>query len=61
MRVIERMHVEENGNVIISERTVIDPVNFTEPWITLVRYERRPDWELAETICAENNRTEEYE
>ncbi len=61
MRVIERMHVEENGNVMISERTVIDPVNFTEPWVTKVRYERRPDWELAEAICAENNRTEEYE
>jgi hypothetical protein len=61
MRVIERMRVSENGNVIISDRTVIDPVNFAEPWHTTVRYERRPDWEIEEVICAENNRTEEYE
>jgi hypothetical protein len=61
MRVIERMRTQENGNVMISERTVTDPANFNEPWITKVRYERRPDWELEETICAENNRIEEYE
>jgi hypothetical protein len=61
MHVIERMRVTENGNVIISDRTVTDPANFTEPWHTTVRYERRPDWEIEENICAENNRTEEYE
>ncbi len=61
MRVIERMHVEEDGNVFVSERTITDPKNFLEPWVTTVRYERRPDWELEEAICAENNRTEEYE
>ncbi|MFT7458869.1 MAG: hypothetical protein ACI909_001544, partial [Planctomycetota bacterium] len=61
MRVIERMHIEEEGNVIISERTIIDPKNFAVPWVTKVRYERRPDWEIAESICAENNRIEEYE
>ena len=61
MHVVERMHLEEDGNVIISERTVTDPKNFKEPWVTTVRYERRPDWELAESICAENNQTDEYE
>lgn len=61
MHVLERMHLEENGNVMISERTVTDPKNFKVPWVTRVRYERRPDWELAESICAENNQTEEYE
>jgi hypothetical protein len=61
MHVIERMHVEENGNVFVSERTITDPKNFLEPWVTTVRYERRPDWELEEAICAENNRSEEYE
>ena len=60
MRVIERMHVEEEGNVMVSERTIYDPLNFAVPWKTIARYERRPDWELAETICAENNRTDEY-
>ena len=61
MHVLERMHLEENGNGMISERTVTDPKNFKVPWVTRVRYERRPDWELAESICAENNQTEEYE
>lgn len=61
MRVIERMHLEDNNNVMISERTIIDPKNFKEPWVTRVRYERRPDWELEEVICVENNRTDEYE
>ena len=60
MRVIERMHLEENGNVMISERTITDPKNFAVPWTTRARYERRPDWELEETICAENNRLDEY-
>ena len=61
MHVIERMHLEDDGKVMISERTVTDPKNFKEPWVTTVRYEKRPDWELAEVICAENNRTDEYE
>jgi hypothetical protein len=61
MHVLERMHVEENGNVIISERTITDPKNFAVPWVTKVRYERRHDWEIAESICAENNQIEEYQ
>lgn len=61
MRVVERMRSADNGEAIISERTVYDPVNFAEPWVTTVRYKRRSDWEIEEVICAENNRTEEYE
>lgn len=61
MHMLERMHLEENGNVIISERTITDPKNFAIPWVTKVRYERRPDWEVAEAICSENNQIEEYQ
>ena len=61
MRVVERIHTEDNGNVMVNKRTVYDPVNFAEPWITTVRYRKRPDWEIEEVICAENNLTEEYE
>lgn len=60
MKMVERIHLEEEGNVMINERTLTDPVNLAEPWVTTVRYERRPDWEIEEVICAENNRTEEY-
>ena len=55
MHVLERMRLEEDGNVLVSVRTVTDPKNFVVPWTTTVRYERRPDWELEEVICAENN------
>lgn len=60
MKMVERIHLEEDGNVLINERTLTDPVNLAQPWVTTVRYERRPDWEIEEYICSENNRTEEY-
>lgn len=60
MRVEERIHLEENGQVMVSERTIYDPPNFAEPWKTVVRYERRPDWEIGETVCMENNKATEY-
>jgi hypothetical protein len=55
MRFVERLRLVEDGNAIISERTLHDPVNLKEPWKTKVRYERRDDWEIGETICMENN------
>jgi hypothetical protein len=54
MRFVERLRLVEDGQAIVSERTLYDPVNLAEPWKTTVRYERR-DWELGETICMENN------
>lgn len=54
MRLVERLRLVEDGQAIISERTLHDPVNLEEPWKTTVRYERR-DWEIGETICMENN------
>ena len=54
MHVVERMRAVEDGQAMISERTIDDPVNLEEPWGTTVRYERR-DWEIEEMICAENN------
>ena len=54
MRFVERLRLVEDGQAIISERTLSDPVNLAEPWKTTVRYERR-DWEIGETICMENN------
>lgn len=55
MRFVERLRLVEDGQAMISERTLYDPVNLKEPWKTRVRYERR-DWELGETICMENNK-----
>lgn len=61
MRVVERIHSEDDGNTMINERTIYDPVNFAKPWKTTVRYRKQPDWEVEEVICAENNQTDEYE
>lgn len=55
MHFVERLRLVDNGQAIISKRTLYDPVNLEEPWKTTVRYERRPDWEIGETICMENN------
>ncbi|MEX2124811.1 MAG: hypothetical protein WD795_13030 [Woeseia sp.] len=55
MRFVEHLRLVEDGQAIISERTLYDPVNLAEPWKTTVRYERRDDWEIGETICMENN------
>ena len=60
MRFVERLRLVEDGQAIISERTLYDPVNLKEPWKTTVRYERREDWELGETICMENNKVYFY-
>ena len=54
MRFVERLRLVEDGQAIVINRTLSDPVNLQEPWETTVRYERR-DWELGETICMENN------
>ncbi len=55
MRFVERLRLVEDGQAIISERTLYDPVNLAEPWQTTVRYERRDELEIGETICMENN------
>jgi hypothetical protein len=60
MHVIERLHLENNGNVLVNERTHIDPKNLAQPWITTVRYDRKSDWEIGEIICAENNHLKDY-
>ena len=59
MRVVERIRVVEDGQAMIGEREVHDPVSLVEPWKTTVRYERR-DWEIGETICMENNQLDFY-
>lgn len=59
MKVVERLRVVEDGQAMIGEREVHDPVSLVEPWKTTVRYERR-DWEIGETICMENNQLDFY-
>lgn len=54
-RVTERFYLESPGRMII-DTTLTDPALFTEPFTTRVAYTLRPDWELREYVCQENNR-----
>ena len=36
--------------------TVEDPVAFTKPWEIVRTYDLKPDWQIIEYVCEENNR-----
>ena len=36
--------------------TVEDPVAFTKPWVVRRTYDLKPDWQITEYVCEENNR-----
>ncbi len=54
-RIHERIWLEKPNKMVI-ETTITDPVNLAEPWTTRQAYNRQPDWEIREYVCAENNR-----
>ena len=55
MRVVERMRLT-GPDMMEIETTIHDPEALTEPWTYIRNYERRPDWDLTEYICLQNNR-----
>ncbi len=55
MRITERFHQGEPG-ILIDEITVDDPEVYTQPWTVVRRYQFRPDLNLEEFVCLENNR-----
>ncbi len=36
--------------------TITDPVAFTKPWTVTRSYDRKPDWDILEYACEDNNR-----
>ena len=36
--------------------TIDDPKAYTKPWDVRLSWDLKPDWELIESICEENNR-----
>jgi hypothetical protein len=36
--------------------TIEDPVAFTKPWVVTRRYDLKPDWQIQEYVCEDNNR-----
>jgi hypothetical protein len=55
LRVIERYTRPTIGRVYI-DVTIDDPKAYTKPWDVRLSWDLKPDWELIESICEENNR-----
>jgi len=55
--VVERYRVNDDGNALIVQITVSDPIMYHLPWSGMITYSlRRNAMSLAETRCAENNK-----
>jgi hypothetical protein len=54
MHVIERIGLV-SPDVLQVEMTVEDPKAYTKPWKAVRKFDRKPDWEIGENICEDNN------
>ncbi len=57
----DKLHVTEHirriSPTVIEDKLVIeDPVAFTKPWLVTRGFVSRPDWDLTEYVCEENQR-----
>ena len=59
-RIRERIWLQ-GADVLRIETTITDPDMLAAPYVTQAAYRRRPDWEIREYVCAENNRLESGE
>ncbi|MEO6152563.1 MAG: hypothetical protein ABIT09_01370 [Croceibacterium sp.] len=48
--------ITRDGDVLTDEMTVADPGLFAEPYTMVQKYTLKPDWEMREYVCQENNR-----
>jgi len=55
LKVTERYTRPSVGRIYI-DLTIDDPKAYTKPWNVRLSWDLRPDWELIESICEENNR-----
>lgn len=55
MRITERIWLAE-PDVLRIETTITDPEVLAEPLVQQLAFVRKPDWEMREYVCAENNR-----
>ena len=55
MHVIERYTRTDLGHIAY-EITIDDPVTYTKPWKNIRTFTLRPDWEIMEYSCEENNK-----
>jgi hypothetical protein len=57
----DKMHIVERIRLIGPDKledhmTIEDPEAFTKPWEVTHTYDRKPDWQIMEFVCEENNR-----
>jgi hypothetical protein len=66
---IDRSGLEHSGQLKVIERirlvgpdelenqiTLVDPLAYAKPWVSVLRLKRHRDWQILDYVCAENNR-----
>jgi len=56
LHVTERYHRLDHNNLEVSY-TIDDPKTYTKPWTAKKHFVLKPDWQIKEYVCAENNLT----
>lgn len=56
----DAMHVTEHlrrvdHDTLVDEYTIDDPKAYTKPWTTQKTFKLKPDWQIQEYVCTENN------
>jgi hypothetical protein len=54
-KIVERIHQGQPG-ILIDEMTITDPTIFTAPHKQTLAFSARPNWQIKEYICEQNNR-----
>jgi hypothetical protein len=54
MHLTERIH-RVNHNTLVDEYTIDDPKAYTKPWKAQRTFVLKPDWQIQEYVCTENN------
>jgi hypothetical protein len=60
MHIVERIHRTDDKTLQI-DFTFDDPKSYPKPWTAVLRWRARPDWDLMELVCAENQAFESFE
>jgi len=56
MHVIEHIRRVDH-DTLVDEYTIDDPKAYTKPWTTTRTFKLKPDWQIQEYVCAENNKS----
>ena len=54
LHVTERLHRVDH-DTLVDDYTIDDPKAYTKPWTAQKTFKLKPDWQIKEYVCAENN------